>query len=136
MLGVVCRMGGRLCVGCGVGGGGSCGACVLWHRGRCRSAPCHPRLHRLPAHTLTHTHCTRRTPHTLPQENLRQLCVFTIANATGRPYLWWDYVTLFGEQCAMETKQYGQECAEKVRLLCTVCAWRVACGMPSAAGLH
>ena len=84
-----------------------------------------------PPHTNAHT-----APNTLPQENLRQLCVFTMANATGRPYLWWDYVTLFGEQCVMETKQYGQECAEKVRLLCTVCTWRVAVGMPCAAGMH
>ena len=64
----------------------------------------------------------------LLQENLRQLCVFTMANASGRPYLWWDYVTLFGEQCVMETKQYGQECAEKVRLACPcvrVCVARV-----------
>lgn len=26
----------------------------------------------------------------------------------------WDYVTKFGEQCDMERKKYGQECAEHV----------------------
>lgn len=26
----------------------------------------------------------------------------------------WDYVTLFGQQCDMESRKYGQECAEKV----------------------
>ncbi|PRW50883.1 vacuolar-sorting receptor 3-like [Chlorella sorokiniana] len=48
------------------------------------------------------------------QENLRQLCVFQMAKDAGRAYLWWDYVTKFGEQCDMESKKYGQECAEHV----------------------
>lgn len=48
------------------------------------------------------------------QENLRQLCVFKAANASGKPWLWWDYVTRFAESCAMDTKMYGQECAEEV----------------------
>jgi len=48
------------------------------------------------------------------QENLRQLCVFKAANATGKPWLWWDYATKFAEQCTMDSKAYGQECAEKV----------------------
>lgn len=26
----------------------------------------------------------------------------------------WDYVTLFGQHCDMESHKYGQECAEKV----------------------
>eukprot|EP00887_Chlorella_sp_A99_P001340 scaffold14.g1340.t1 len=48
------------------------------------------------------------------QENLRQLCVFKLANDSGKPWLWWDYVTRFGEQCDMDSKKYGQECAEHV----------------------
>lgn len=48
------------------------------------------------------------------QENLRQLCVFKLSSEAGRAYLWWDYVTLFGEQCDMESGQYGEECALKV----------------------
>lgn len=48
------------------------------------------------------------------QENLRELCVFKLANDSGRPWLWWDYVTRFAQQCDMESKAYGQECAEKV----------------------
>ena len=30
------------------------------------------------------------------------------------PRLRWDYVTRFGQECDMESKRYGQECAEKV----------------------
>lgn len=48
------------------------------------------------------------------QENLRQLCVFQLANATGKSWLWWDYNTAFGEKCSMKDKNYNQECAEKV----------------------
>ncbi|GAB4818464.1 hypothetical protein N2152v2_005510 [Parachlorella kessleri] len=48
------------------------------------------------------------------QENLRELCVFKLANASGRPFEWWDYVTRFAEQCQMDEKKYGQECGEKV----------------------
>ena len=47
-------------------------------------------------------------------ENLRQLCVFKLANATTKPWLWWDYVTRFGESCTMASKKYGPDCAEKV----------------------
>jgi PA domain len=48
------------------------------------------------------------------QENLRQLCLYKLANATGKPYLWWDYVTLFADKCTMDSKAYGQTCAEEV----------------------
>lgn len=47
-------------------------------------------------------------------ENLRQLCVFKLAAAAGRPWVWWDYVTRFGEQCSMASKQYGAACGERV----------------------
>ena len=47
-------------------------------------------------------------------ENLRQLCVFKIAAAAGRPWVWWDYVTRFGEECTMAGGNYGPACAEKV----------------------
>lgn len=30
------------------------------------------------------------------------------------PFHRWDYVTKFGEQCDMDSKKYGQECAEHV----------------------
>ena len=48
------------------------------------------------------------------QENLRQLCLHKLANGSGRPWLWWDYVTLFAEKCTMDSKEYGQTCAESV----------------------
>ena len=50
------------------------------------------------------------------QENLRQLCVFQLAKASGKSWLWWDYVTRFGEQCTMANHTYDEDCAEKVRL--------------------
>lgn len=56
-------------------------------------------------------------------ENLRQLCVFRLANESGKPWVWWDYVTRFGEQCTMAAKKYDETCAEKVwRAL--PCLWR------------
>ena len=48
------------------------------------------------------------------EENLRQLCVFKLAQERLKPYIWWDYSTKFSEQCTMAKKDYGQECAEKV----------------------
>jgi len=49
------------------------------------------------------------------QENLRQLCVFKLANESGKPWLWWDYVTKFGDECSMVDRTYDEDCAEKVR---------------------
>ena len=49
------------------------------------------------------------------QENLRQLCVFKLANQSGQPWQWWDYVTRFADECKMSEKNYNEECAEKVR---------------------
>ena len=48
------------------------------------------------------------------QENLRQLCVFKLANDSSVPWKWWEYVTMFGEQCRMADNQYNEECAERV----------------------
>ena len=48
------------------------------------------------------------------EENLRQLCVFQAANASGRPWLWWDYSWRFAERCAMDAQAYGQPCSEQV----------------------
>uniref|UniRef100_A0A0D6R212 EGF-like calcium-binding domain-containing protein n=1 Tax=Araucaria cunninghamii TaxID=56994 RepID=A0A0D6R212_ARACU len=47
-------------------------------------------------------------------ENLRQLCVFRVANESGKPWLWWDYVTDFHLRCPMKDKKYNKECAEAV----------------------
>ena len=49
------------------------------------------------------------------QENLRQLCVFKLANETGQPWHWWDYVTKFGDECSMDDRTYDEACAERVR---------------------
>jgi len=48
------------------------------------------------------------------QENLRQLCVFRLANDTGKPWLWWDYITRFGAECSMHDNKYNEQCAEKI----------------------
>ncbi|XP_057782920.1 vacuolar-sorting receptor 3-like [Salvia miltiorrhiza] len=47
-------------------------------------------------------------------ENLRQLCVFRVANETKKPWMWWDYVTDFQIRCPMKEKKYNNECAEGV----------------------
>ncbi|EPS72755.1 hypothetical protein M569_02000, partial [Genlisea aurea] len=47
-------------------------------------------------------------------ENLRQLCVFRVANETKRPWIWWDYVTDFQIRCPMKDKKYNKDCAEAV----------------------
>ena len=52
------------------------------------------------------------------QENLRQLCVFQLAKDGGKPWMWWDYVTKFGDECTMVGKTYDEDCAEKVRAQC------------------
>ncbi|XP_058069871.1 vacuolar-sorting receptor 3-like [Magnolia sinica] len=47
-------------------------------------------------------------------ENLRQLCVFRVANESKRPWVWWDYVTDFQIRCPMKQKKYDKECADTV----------------------
>ncbi|XP_024019549.1 vacuolar-sorting receptor 1 isoform X2 [Morus notabilis] len=47
-------------------------------------------------------------------QNLRQACFFKVANESGKPWLWWDYVTDFGIRCPMKEKKYNEECANKV----------------------
>ncbi|RWW56528.1 hypothetical protein BHE74_00036748 [Ensete ventricosum] len=47
-------------------------------------------------------------------ENLRQLCVHRIANETGQPWVWWDFVTDYHVRCSMKDKKYSTDCAEDV----------------------
>ncbi|KAL1831664.1 hypothetical protein ACET3Z_001315 [Daucus carota] len=47
-------------------------------------------------------------------ENLRQLCVFKVANESQTPWVWWDYVTDFQIRCPMKEKKYNKECADSV----------------------
>uniref|UniRef100_A0A7N0T7A8 EGF-like calcium-binding domain-containing protein n=1 Tax=Kalanchoe fedtschenkoi TaxID=63787 RepID=A0A7N0T7A8_KALFE len=44
-------------------------------------------------------------------ENLRQICFHKVANESGKPWLWWDYVTDFTIRCPMREKRYNKECA-------------------------
>ena len=52
--------------------------------------------------------------HDALQENLRQLCVYKLANESGRPWVWWDYTTRFADECKMSDNNYGEDCAERV----------------------
>ena len=47
-------------------------------------------------------------------ENLRQLCVHRVANESGRPWTWWDYVMDYKIRCSMKEKKYTKTCAEDV----------------------
>ncbi|KAI3911388.1 hypothetical protein MKW98_010275 [Papaver atlanticum] len=47
-------------------------------------------------------------------ENLRQLCLFKVANESGTPWVWWDYVTEFGNRCSMKEQKFNKECADQV----------------------
>ena len=48
-------------------------------------------------------------------DNLRALCVFDVANKSNTPWLWWDYVSDFGEQCTMQNGKFAaRSCAELV----------------------
>ncbi|KAJ9694188.1 hypothetical protein PVL29_009931 [Vitis rotundifolia] len=49
-------------------------------------------------------------------QNLRQACFFKVANESGKPWLWWDYVTDFAIRCPMKDKKYTKECADQVIL--------------------
>ncbi|CAI9097178.1 OLC1v1033544C1 [Oldenlandia corymbosa var. corymbosa] len=47
-------------------------------------------------------------------QNLRQVCFFKVANESGKPWLWWDYVTDFSIRCPMKEKKYTKDCADQV----------------------
>ncbi|WJX82329.1 Vacuolar-sorting receptor 1 [Trifolium repens] len=47
-------------------------------------------------------------------QNLRQACFFKVANESGRPWQWWDYVTDFSIRCPMKEKKYTEECSDQV----------------------
>lgn len=47
-------------------------------------------------------------------QNLRQACFFKVANDSGKPWLWWDYVSDFAIRCPMRAKRFTKECADRV----------------------
>ncbi|XP_047319892.1 vacuolar-sorting receptor 1-like [Impatiens glandulifera] len=47
-------------------------------------------------------------------QNLRQACFFKVANESGKPWLWWDYVSDFSIRCPMKEQKYTTECANEV----------------------
>ncbi|KAI7745630.1 hypothetical protein M8C21_033476, partial [Ambrosia artemisiifolia] len=47
-------------------------------------------------------------------QNLIQACFYKAANESGKPWLWWDYVTDFSTHCQMKEQQYNKDCAHKV----------------------
>lgn len=47
-------------------------------------------------------------------QNLRKACVYRVMNDTGKPWVWWDYVTDFAIRCPMKEKKYTKECADGI----------------------
>ncbi|CAL5192481.1 unnamed protein product [Lathyrus oleraceus] len=47
-------------------------------------------------------------------QNLRQACFFKVANESGKPWQWWDYVTDFSIRCPMREKKYTEDCSDQV----------------------
>ena len=47
-------------------------------------------------------------------QNLRQICVFRVANESRKPWVWWDYVADFSVRCQMKEKKYTRECANEI----------------------
>jgi len=47
-------------------------------------------------------------------QNLRQACFFRVTNESGKPWLWWDYVTDFAIRCPMKEEKYNKKCADQV----------------------
>ncbi|RDY06901.1 Vacuolar-sorting receptor 2 [Mucuna pruriens] len=47
-------------------------------------------------------------------QNLRQACFFKVANESGKPWQWWDYVTDFAIRCPMRENKYTEECSDLV----------------------
>ncbi|GER55706.1 vacuolar sorting receptor family protein [Striga asiatica] len=47
-------------------------------------------------------------------QNLRQACFYKVTNESGKPWLWWDYVTDFSIRCPMKDNKYTKECADEV----------------------
>ena len=45
------------------------------------------------------------------RDNLQSLCVFRTVNATGEPWLWWQYATAAGRECSMLHATYNAACA-------------------------
>ena len=47
-------------------------------------------------------------------QNLRQACFYKVANESGKPWQWWDYVTDFSIRCPMKENKYTEECSDQV----------------------
>ena len=48
-------------------------------------------------------------------DNLRALCAFDVANKSNAPWMWWDYVSDFSDECTMGNGKFAmRSCAEKV----------------------
>lgn len=58
-----------------------------------------------------HCRLPARQPESLRPFHALQLCVFKLANDSGRPWLWWDYATKFGEQASGPVRVIGWSAA-------------------------
>ncbi|KAM1347813.1 hypothetical protein ACFX2H_036700 [Malus domestica] len=56
-------------------------------------------------------------------QNLHQACFYKVANESGKPWFWWDYVTDFVISCPRKENKYNQECANQVIKSLGALAW-------------
>lgn len=47
------------------------------------------------------------------EENKRQLCMQKVASDAGKPWLWWQYASLFATHCRMHSQRFNDACAEE-----------------------
>lgn len=47
-------------------------------------------------------------------QNLREACFFKVVNESGKPWLWWDFVSDFITRCPMKDKKFNGDCAARV----------------------
>lgn len=47
-------------------------------------------------------------------QNLRQACLYKVANESGKSWIWWDYVTEFATRCSMKNNEYTKDCTDEV----------------------
>lgn len=47
-------------------------------------------------------------------QNLRDACFYKVANESGKPWVWWDYVTDFATRCSMKEQKFTKDCADEV----------------------
>ncbi|KAL7598125.1 hypothetical protein Lser_V15G25931 [Lactuca serriola] len=47
-------------------------------------------------------------------QNLRHACFYKVVNESGKPWVWWDFVTDFATNCSMKEHKFTKDCADEV----------------------